>query len=36
VTERLTVSRKEERALHLVVDFNGERHEFDFAVPAAH
>jgi hypothetical protein len=35
VTEKLKFSPNDERALHVVVDFNGEAHEFDFAVPAA-
>ena len=33
VTEKLKFSRKEARALHLVVEFNGEQHEFDFETP---
>jgi hypothetical protein len=33
VTEKLKFARKEAHELRLVVDFNGEQHEFDFAVP---
>lgn len=33
VTEKLKFARKEAHDLHLVVDFNGERHEFDFTAP---
>jgi len=33
VTEKLKFARKEAHDLHVVVDFNGERHEFDFAAP---
>jgi hypothetical protein len=33
VTEKLKFARKEAHDLHLVVDFNGEHHEFDFAAP---
>jgi hypothetical protein len=35
VTEKLKFARKEAHDLHLVVDFNGEQHEFDFAAPPA-
>jgi hypothetical protein len=33
VTDKLKFGRKDERALHVTVDFNGEQHEFNFAVP---
>jgi hypothetical protein len=33
VTEKLKFARKEAHDLRLVVDFNGEQHQFDFAVP---
>jgi hypothetical protein len=33
VTEKLKFARKEAHDLRLVVDFNGEQHEFDFSVP---
>jgi hypothetical protein len=33
VTEKLKFARKEAHDLRLVVDFNGEQHEFDFATP---
>jgi hypothetical protein len=33
VTEKLKFARKEARALHIVVQFNDEQHEFDFEVP---
>ncbi|MFL6601555.1 MAG: hypothetical protein ACJ8R9_09495 [Steroidobacteraceae bacterium] len=33
VTEKLKFARNEGHNLHLVVDFNGEQHEFDFAAP---
>jgi len=33
VTQKLKFARKEAHDLHLVVDFNGEQHEFDFAAP---
>jgi hypothetical protein len=33
VTEKLKFARKEAHDLHVVVDFNGEHHEFDFAAP---
>jgi hypothetical protein len=33
VTEKLKFSRKDPRALHLVVTFNDEPHDFDFEVP---
>jgi hypothetical protein len=33
VTEKLKFARKEAHDLRLVVDFNGEQHEFDFAAP---
>jgi hypothetical protein len=35
VTEKLKFARKEAHDLHLVVDFNDERHEFDFVAPPA-
>jgi hypothetical protein len=35
VTEKIKFSRKDERALRVVVDFNGEQHEFNFAAPPA-
>lgn len=35
VTEKIRFSRKEERALRVVVDFNGEHHEFSFEAPPA-
>jgi hypothetical protein len=34
VTEKLKFGRKDEKALHVVVDFNGETHEFNFAAPS--
>jgi hypothetical protein len=33
VTEKLKFARKEAHDLRLVVNFNGEQHEFDFAAP---
>lgn len=33
VTEKLKFARKQAHDLHVVVDFNDERHEFDFAAP---
>jgi hypothetical protein len=33
VTGKIKFGRKDEHALRVVVDFNGEQHEFDFAVP---
>lgn len=33
VTEKLKFARKEERSLRVLVDFNGEQHEFTVAVP---
>ena len=33
VTEKLKFARKEAHDLHLVVQFNGEQHEFNFAAP---
>jgi hypothetical protein len=33
VTEKIKFARKEEHALRVVVDFNGEQHQFDFAAP---
>ena len=33
VTEKLKFARKEAHDLHVAVEFNGERHEFDFAAP---
>ncbi|MDB6088615.1 MAG: hypothetical protein JWN85_1399 [Gammaproteobacteria bacterium] len=33
VTEKIKFGRKDEHALRVVVDFNGEQHEFDFAAP---
>jgi hypothetical protein len=36
VTQKVKFGRKEERALRVQVDFNGEQHEFNFAAPAAH
>jgi hypothetical protein len=33
VTEKLKFARKEAHDLHVVVDFNDEHHEFDFAAP---
>ncbi len=35
VTEKIRFSRKEEKALRVVVDFNGEQHEFNFEAPPA-
>jgi len=35
VTEKLKFGRKEAHDLHLVVEFNGEQHEFDFPSPPA-
>jgi len=35
VTERIKFSRKEQKALRVVVDFNGQQHEFDFEAPPA-
>ncbi len=35
VTEKIKFSRKEEKALRVVVDFNGEQHEFNFEAPPA-
>ena len=35
VTEKIKFSRKEERALRVVIDFNGEQHEFNFVAPPA-
>ena len=35
VTEKIKFSRKEEKALRVVVDFNGEQHEFNFESPPA-
>lgn len=35
VTDKLKFSRKQERALRVVVDFNGEQHEFNFPAPPA-
>jgi len=35
VTDRIKFSRKEEKALRVVVDFNGEQHEFNFEAPPA-
>jgi hypothetical protein len=35
VTEKLKFARKEAHDLHLIVDFNGEQHQFDFAAPPA-
>jgi hypothetical protein len=35
VTEKLKFARKEAHDLHLVVELNGEQHEFDFAAPPA-
>jgi hypothetical protein len=36
VTEKLKFSRKEQKALRVIVDFNGELHEFLFEAPPAH
>lgn len=33
VTEKIKFGRKDEHALRVVVDFNGEQHQFDFAAP---
>jgi hypothetical protein len=33
VTEKIKFGRKDEHALRVVVDFNGEQHEFNFAAP---
>jgi hypothetical protein len=33
VTEKLKFARKEAHDLHVAVEFNGERHEFDFTAP---
>src|SRR5439155_14626127 len=33
VTEKVKFGRKEAHDLHLVVQFNGEQHEFNFAAP---
>jgi hypothetical protein len=35
VTEEIKFSRKEEKVLRVVVDFNGEQHEFNFEAPPA-
>ena len=35
VTEKIKFSRKEEKVLHVTVDFNGEQHQFDFEAPPA-
>lgn len=35
VTQKIKFSRKEEKALRVVVDFNGEQHEFSFEAPPA-
>jgi hypothetical protein len=35
VTEKIRFGRKDEHALRVVVDFNGEQHQFDFAAPPA-
>ena len=35
VTEKMKFGRKEERALRVTVDYNGETHEFNFAAPPA-
>lgn len=35
VTEKIKFTRKEEHALSVIVDFNGEQHEFDFEAPSA-
>jgi hypothetical protein len=35
VTQKVKFSRKEERAFRVVVDFNGEQHEFNFESPPA-
>ncbi len=36
VTQQIKFGRKEEQALRVLVDFNGEQHEFNFVVPRAH
>jgi hypothetical protein len=36
VTQKLKFARKEEHTLRVVVDFNSEQHEFNFAAPPAH
>ena len=36
VTQKIKFARNEVRALRVVVDFNGEQYEFNFAVPPAH
>jgi hypothetical protein len=33
VTQKLKFARKESRVLHVVVEFNGEEHVFDFDAP---
>jgi len=33
VTQKIKFGRKEERSLRVVVEFNGEQHEFAFAAP---
>lgn len=35
VTEKIKFSRKEAKALHVTVEFNGETHQFDFEAPPA-
>jgi hypothetical protein len=35
VTDKIKFPRKEEKALRVVVDFNGEQHEFNFEAPPA-
>jgi hypothetical protein len=35
VTEKIKFSRKEPKVMHVVVDFNGEQHQFDFEAPPA-
>ena len=35
VSQKIRFSRKEEQALRVVVDFNGEQHEFNFEAPPA-
>jgi hypothetical protein len=36
VTRKINFGRKEEHALRVLIDFNGEQHEFNFAAPPAH
>lgn len=36
VTEKPRFARKDERSLHVVVNFNGDEHAFDFTLPGLH